>query len=383
MLIMRALLVSRSGAWEILRPSAAVQVAPDHLWPSISADDWIKVELKLMDLVVDDYCRKNSVKPGALTSSEVRDIILGIQISPPSDERQQLADEEAARTAVTSRTVTKTGDKVVVQTLSSYEQSLFVSRSDWRGRAIQAGSLWGRTGRFHVPPEGSNEGPTWVIPLNLVKRFVAMSDAYVQISAILYGKTEEDVVEVHSFVIPPQTGTYERVDFVKNTPMHECLGDLAVVGLIHTTALDEKAMAPQDAINFTSICDINAASIVISYVPGACCVRGYQLEPAGFEWALQNRETRDRPIGWDDEFYRQVPVLITESYQGWFMVPLGIDWNLNFRPLQIGEIDVYEIELGIPRNFFDQRFRANHFLQFATEMVGEEDGGVEVEDVFA
>jgi pre-mRNA-processing factor 8 len=227
---------------------------------------------------------------------------------------------------------------------------------------------------------------TYVFPLNLLKKFVEISDPYVQICAMVYGKVEEDVIEVQCFVIPPQTGTYERVDFVNFGPGHDALDGLVVIGWIHTTALDERSMPPQDAITCAVMADWTDpgifANFAISYIPGACSLRGYHLEAPGLEWALQNKEMRDRPIGWDDEFYRQVPLLITETYQGWFMVPSGVDWNLNFRSLQLGELKTFEVELGIPRPFFDQRFRANHFLQFISDTEGEDHGSVDVEDRF-
>ena len=81
MLIMRALSVNKTLAWDILRPSATIKLLPEHLFPSHTPEDWMKIELKLKDLVIEDYARKNSVPANALTQTEIRDIILGVQIS--------------------------------------------------------------------------------------------------------------------------------------------------------------------------------------------------------------------------------------------------------------------------------------------------------------
>jgi hypothetical protein len=53
-----------------------------------------QVEIALKDLILADYAKKNNVNVGALTQSEIRDIILGAEITPPSQQRQQIADIE-------------------------------------------------------------------------------------------------------------------------------------------------------------------------------------------------------------------------------------------------------------------------------------------------
>jgi pre-mRNA-processing factor 8 len=54
----------------------------------------MKVEVALRDLILSDYAKKNNVNTSALTQSEIRDIILGAEITPPSQQRQQIAEIE-------------------------------------------------------------------------------------------------------------------------------------------------------------------------------------------------------------------------------------------------------------------------------------------------
>lgn len=54
----------------------------------------MQVELALKDMILADYGKKNNVNVASLTQSEVRDIILGMEISAPSAQRQQIADIE-------------------------------------------------------------------------------------------------------------------------------------------------------------------------------------------------------------------------------------------------------------------------------------------------
>ena len=72
------------------------------------------MEIALKDLILADYSKKNNVNVGALTQSEIRDIILGAEIMPPSMQRQQIAEIEkqaaagTQMTAVTTRTQART-----------------------------------------------------------------------------------------------------------------------------------------------------------------------------------------------------------------------------------------------------------------------------------
>jgi len=75
------------------------------------------------------------VNVSALTQSEIRDIILGAEIAPPSVQRQQIAEiEKQAKegatqlTAVTTRSTNKHGDELIVTTTSPYEQVSVTSR---------------------------------------------------------------------------------------------------------------------------------------------------------------------------------------------------------------------------------------------------------------
>lgn len=400
MLIMRALAVNKTKSWDILRPSATVKVLPEHLWPSHSPEDWMKIELRLKDLIIDDYARKNSVPANALTQSEIRDIILGVQIAPPSEERQQLAAEEAQNTltAVTTRTTTRTGEIKVVQTLSHYEQTQYQSKSDWRKRALQVSNLFIRTSRFAVPPDGiidDETTKTFILPLNIMKKFVEIADPYVQICAVMFGRVADDddkIVEVHTFVLPPQTGNFDKIDFPKKLPESMILEGLRPVGWIHTSPIDDPLMTPADAISTASLRDnndnisdiFNFPSIVISFPPGSCTVRAFRLNEEGINWGSQNKDTKDRPVGFEDTFFDRLPCILTENYNGFFMIPTGIEWNLNFQPLKLTEHPDYNIELGTPLPYFDQKHRPNTFLQFVADMsTFEGNSSIDAENNFA
>merc|ERR1712136_452024 len=59
------------------------------------------------DLILADYGKKNNVNVASLTQSEIRDIILGMEISAPSAQRQQIAEIEKQTKEQTQLTETR------------------------------------------------------------------------------------------------------------------------------------------------------------------------------------------------------------------------------------------------------------------------------------
>jgi len=397
MLILRALSVKKGSTWDILRPTGGIETAPDHVWPTHTPEEWEEIEKRLKDLVVEDYATTNNVAANALTQTEVRDIILGIKIAPPSEERQQLAQEQANITATTSRTTNADGQQIVTQTLSAYEQQRFQSRGEWRARCLQAANMNLRTARINAPPDALGDGQTIVLPLNLLRRFVEVADPRVQVAALLYGREarqDPEKKEVYSFVLPPQYGTQEEgVKFPPLLPEGEPeeLSGLTLMGWIHTAATDSATITPEEAIRIANIYQKNHLGIPppvvsVSFVPGATTVRAFKLTDAGLEWAIQNANTGDRADDFSESFAERIPVLMAETYHGWFMLPKGdsdLNWNLNFNSLKLNNFETYEVQQGLPLPFFHMKYRVNHFLESNNPRPSVIDNDFEAENNFS
>ena len=93
-LILRALYVNVDKTHLILKPDRNTITESHHIWPSFKDEEWIKVEVELKDLILADYGKKENVNVASLTQSEIRDIMLGMDISAPSVQRQQMAEME-------------------------------------------------------------------------------------------------------------------------------------------------------------------------------------------------------------------------------------------------------------------------------------------------
>ncbi|KAL0706666.1 hypothetical protein Bca4012_073092 [Brassica carinata] len=213
-LILRALHANNEKAKMLLRPDKSVVTEPHHMWPSLTGDQWMKVEVALRDLILSDYAKKNNVNTSALTQSEMRDIIVGAEITPPSQQRQQIAEIEkqaSQAVAVTTKTRNVHGDELIVSTVTPYEQAAFNSKTDWRVRAISATNLYLRVNHIYVNSDNVNEsGYTYNMPKNLLKRFICVADLRTQIAGYLYGVSAPDnprVKEIRCVVMVPQRGS--------------------------------------------------------------------------------------------------------------------------------------------------------------------------------
>lgn len=93
-MILRALRVHVDRTKQILKPEKTTITQAHHVWPTLTDNEWIDIEVALKDLILADYGKRNNLNVGALTLTEIRDIVLGMEIAPPSLQRQQIEEME-------------------------------------------------------------------------------------------------------------------------------------------------------------------------------------------------------------------------------------------------------------------------------------------------
>lgn len=353
-LILRALHVNNERTKVVLKPDKTTITEPHHIWPTLSDEEWIAVEVQLKDLILADYGKKNNVNVASLTQSEIRDIILGMEISAPSAQRQQIAEiekqtkEQSQLTATTTRTVNKHGDEIITSTTSNYESQTFASQTEWRIRAISATNLHLRTKQIYVSSDDVKEtGFTYILPKNVLKTFIVISDLRTQIAGYLYGRSPGDnpqVKEIHCIVMPPQYGTHQLVHLPNALPTHVVLDEMEPLGWIHTQPNELPQLSPQDITTHAKIMADNpiwdadkTVVITCSFTPGSCSLTAYKLTPTGYEWGRSNTDRGNNPKGYLPSHYEKVQMLLSERFQGFFMVPAQGSWNYNF----IGEFQYF------------------------------------------
>ena len=106
-------------------------------------------------------------------------------------------------TAVTTKTQNVHGDELIVTTTSPYEQETFGSKTDWRVRAISAANLHLRVNHIYVNSESIREsGYTYVLPKNVLKKFICIADLRTQVAGFLYGVSPPDNAQVRRRCAP-------------------------------------------------------------------------------------------------------------------------------------------------------------------------------------
>ncbi|KAG2230381.1 pre-mRNA-processing-splicing factor 8 [Thamnidium elegans] len=396
-LILRALHVNTDKTKMILRPDRSTITEPHHIWPTLSDEEWAKVEVQLKDLILADYGKKNNVNVASLTQSEIRDIILGMEIQAPSLQRQQIAEiekqtkEQSQLTAVTTKTRNIHGDEMIVTTTSNYEQATFSSKTEWRIRAISATNLYLRTNHIYVNSDDIKEHTyTYVMPKNVLKRFITISDLRTQIAGFMYGVSPPDapnVKEIRCVVIPPQWGTHQTVHLPHTLPEHEYLADLEPLGWIHTQPQELMNISPQDVTTHAKLLVNNknwdgekTVTLTCSFTPGSCSLSAYKLSPAGFEWGKTNIDPGNQPQGYLPTHGEKVQILLSDRFLGHFMVPSEV-WNYNFMGAQFSANMNYRLVLDVPKEFYHESHRAAHFMNFSSET--EATTEADIEDNFA
>jgi pre-mRNA-processing factor 8 len=398
-LILRALHVNNERTKIILKPDKTTVTKPHHIWPSLTDEEWIKVEVAMKDLILADYGKKNNVNIASLTQSEVRDIILGMEIAPPSEQRNQIAEiekqtkEASQLTQVTTKTTNVYGDEIIVTTTSPHEQKVFSSKTDWRVRAISATNLHLRTNNIYVTSDDVKEtGYTYILPKNVLKKFICIADLRTQIAGYLYGVSPPDhpqVKEIRCIVLPPQWGTHQQVQLPNQIPEHEYLKDLEPLGWIHTQPNELPQLAPTDVIQHAKFLTDNknwdgekSILITCSFTPGSCSLTAYKLTPGGAEWGKNNREHASNYQGYSPAFYEKVQMLLSDFFLGFFMVPDTGSWNYNFMGVKHSPGMTYGLKLENPKEFYHEIHRPAHFLNFSQMEGIEETAVADKEDMF-
>ncbi|KAJ0437210.1 putative ribonuclease H-like superfamily, PROCT domain, PRP8 domain IV core, MPN [Helianthus annuus] len=374
-LILHALHVNNEKAKMLLKRDKTIVTEPHHIWPPLTDDQWVKVEVALRDLILSDFAKKNNVNTCALTQSEIRDIILGAEITPPSQQWQQIAEiekqakEASQLTGVTTKTINVHGDELIVTTTSPYEQTAFGSKTDWHVRATSATNLYLRANHIYVNSEDIKEtGYTYIMPKNVLKKFICIADLRTQICGYLYGISPPDnpqVKEIWCIVMPPQWGTHQQVYHSSALPEHTFLNDLEPLGWIHTQPNELPQLSPQDLTTHAWILEKKnnqwdgEKSIILtcSFTHGSCLLTAYKLTPTGFEGGHANKDTGTGPHGYLPTHYDNVPMLLSDRFLGFYM-------------------------LGTPCEYYHEDHRPTHFLEFSNMEEGDAAEG-DREDTFS
>ena len=412
-LILRAIHIDASKAKMLLKPDMTTITEAHHIWPSLTDDQWIRVEVALKDMILADYGKKNNVAVESLTQSEIRDIILGMEIAPPSQQRQQIAEIEkqarstTALTETTTKSVNVHGDEIIVTTTTGYEQAVFASKTDWRVRAISASNLHLRTQHLYVASDVATlgvaeSGFTYVLPKNILCKFIIAGDLRTQIAAFIYGVSPAEnpqVKEIRALVFPPQTGTHTGVNLPSSPPDHPSLAGLEPLGWIHTQPAETPQLPHGDAVahgrllaSMPGWTPMSSIILTVSFTPGSASLVAHKLTAAGLDWAkaaaaeASGGHSSSAFAGYGPQHAEKAPLLLSDRFLGFIAVP-GPDgvWNYNFQGVRFAATAKYELQVApAPLPFYAEQHRPQAFSAFGAggKAGTEENAGWEAEDHF-
>ena len=389
-LLLRGLHVNNEKAKIILRPDKNTITEPHFVWPSLSDEEWIKVEVALKDLILADFGKRNSVNIASLTASEIRDIILGQEIAAPSVQRQQMAELEKSSeaqsqvTAVQTQTTNVHGDAIQTVTTTNYEQQVFSSKSDWRVRAISATHLPLRLQHIYVSNDDVKDDAssyTYVLPKNILRAFITAADLRTQVAAYLYGVSPPDnkqVKEIKAVVWVPQRGNNNSVELPSQLPRDDfLLKDLEPLGWIKTQALELPHLSPTDVTTQAKIMaehpEWTSSSICITcaFTPGSVSLSAHNLTVPGFEWGRKNTDTSPNPPGFNPNMSERVQLLLSDRVLGMTLVPEGRVWNYGVGLTQMWSPNLhYSVQLDTPLLFWAEEHRPTAFLSVSPVFAG-------------
>lgn len=386
-LILRALHVNQDKTKLLLRPDKTVITKEHHIWPTLSDEGWINVENQLRDLILNDYGKKNNVNTSSLTNSEIRDIILGMEISAPSMQRQQAAEiekqqqEQQQLTAVTTKTQNVHGEDIIVTTTSQFEQQSFASKTEWRTRAIATSNLRTRANNIYISSDDIHEEGhhTYIMPKNILKRFITIADLRVQVAGYLYGSSPPDndqVKEIRTIVMVPQVGNTRDVQLPHQLPQHPTLSALEPLGIIHTVAGNEPSyMTAADVTHHARLMsshsswDKKTVTMTVSFTPGSVSLAAWALTPQGYKWGAENRDMgSDMPSGFSTSgMGEKTQLLLSDKIRGYFLVPEQNTWNYSFMGAGFSGVEkkAVPVKMDVPIGFYADVHRPLHFQNFA------------------
>ncbi|EDO19221.1 hypothetical protein Kpol_1050p81 [Vanderwaltozyma polyspora DSM 70294] len=403
-LLLRALKTNEEKAKSILLADPTIQIKPHHLWPSFNDEQWIDIESKMRDLILTEYGKKYNVTISALTQTEIKDLILGQNIKAPSVKRQKMAELEAARaeqneqnasnatTVMKTKSVNAQGEEIVVVTSTNYENQEFDSKNDWRAAAISNSLLHLRLKNIYVSSDDFiEEKDVYVLPRNLLQKFVEIADVKSQIGGFIYGKSPEGhpkIKEIRTVVLVPQIGTSKGIEMGKlpDRNIYPNLQDLDLLGWIHTQNEDTKFMDASEVTTHSKIFGLerqNCIDLSVALITGSVSLNAFNLNEEGYQWGLQNVDLiNEMPEGFEPTFSEHAQLLLSDRIMGNFMTPASEIWNYSMLSASFHPDLDYEYRINIPIEFYNELHRSTHFMQF-NELAGDEELEAEQQDLFS
>ena len=319
-LVLRAMHISTVKTRVILDGTNTTNT--NTMFPVHDEEEWITIEVQLKDLILEDYGIKNAINIKSLTMAEIRDIVLGADVSKPSMERQLLIEQQQPVEAQAIKTFNKQGEEMILVTTSQYEQQHFNSKTDWRHKMMGNREMSKRGNKI----VNMTDGDDVKISKGLLNKFIMISDLKTRIVGLMCGRN--GVVEY--IVMVPQYGNSVMVEM---TVTGLTLGDY--IGILSTKVVEDMQGDLKIKEQVGEITGIKEQKMVcVVYVQGSVKLEG------------------DMGVGLEDD------------NNGYFKVPLDGIWHYNFIGAMHRKDYKYGLKIDVPCGFYEDVHRPMHYSVF-------------------
>jgi pre-mRNA-processing factor 8 len=271
-----------------------------------------------------------------------------------------------------------------VTTTSQYEAATFRSKTDWRTRALAASHLHLRIKQVYVSEadEDDAEAKVLVLPKNVLKTFIKISDLRTRVAGLMYGASPPDapqVVEVRAVVLVPQRGSHADCELAARRPAHPALDGLELIGVLRTQPTEATCLSASDvSVQSKELGGREGVTVTCAFTPGSVLLTAFRVTPEGFAWGSTCPPVDPRAPsapGFREDFSAKATMLLSERIMGFFLVPTddGV-WNYSFQGHRFIKDMDFDLCVDVPLGFYDEQHRAAHFLTFA-ESGGMQGGG--------
>jgi pre-mRNA-processing factor 8 len=128
----------------------------------------------------------------------------------------------------------------------------------------------------------------------------------------------------------------------------------------------------------------NEIIITTSFTQGSCSLTAYKVTDAGLQWGKKNRNIAggvSNAQGYSSSCYEKVQMLLSDRFQGYFLVPDGgLGWNYNFQGVKHRKDMEYTLRLDTPERFYAECHRPQHFLSFVQMEDGDDEFDADLEN---
>lgn len=228
------------------------------------------------------------------------------------------------------------------------------------------------------PLDNDVDDITYVMPKNILKKFIQIADLRVQVAGYLYGASPADndqVKEVRCIVMVPQIGGLRNVQLPQHLPQHDMLKGMEPLGIIHTTSGNELPyMSAMDVTDHARLLDAHPSwskestlTVAVSFTPGSVSLSAWALTPQGYKWGAENKDVgSDQPQGFTTTMGEKRQLLLSEKFRGFFLVPESGKWNYSFMGSAFGGLEKkpVHVKLDTPAPFYSDQHRPIHFSSF-------------------